>query len=303
MINLPEPLKTRIAPSPTGHLHLGHALHIIYVLGIAKKLGATVAFRLEDHDRERCRPEFETSILEDLEWLGVPVPTELWRQSERSHVYQSHLEKLINSDLVYACRCSRKDIQASTGQEAGELTYPGTCRQKNYPLDHPDSAIRLKLDQKPISDSYAQEQLNPPFIDLLGDKTMGLPTQRVGDVVIKDRRGNWTYQFTVVIDDLEQGINLIIRGQDLLTSTVTQIAMRNLLAQHPPTPIFVHHPLILGEDGQKLAKRKSSEAISYMRRMGLSADDVKSLAAFAGGLIDTRRVVGDFSDLDFKLKH
>ena len=151
MINLPQPLTTRIAPSPTGHLHLGHVLHILYVSGIAKKLGATINIRLEDHDQGRCRPEFEASILEDLEWLGVELPTAVWRQSDRRSVYQNHLEKLMKLGLVYVCRCSRKDIQEATGKNSGELIYPGTCREKNYPLNTEGSALRLKLDQKAIS--------------------------------------------------------------------------------------------------------------------------------------------------------
>ena len=301
MITLTQPLKTRIAPSPTGHLHLGHVLHIIYVCGIAKKLGATINIRLEDHDQGRCRPEFEASILEDLEWLGVELPTEVWRQSDRSQVYQNHLEKLMKLGLVYACRCSRKDVQEALGQDSGELIYPGTCRKKNYPLDSVGSSLRLKLDQTDISASAAAQLKQPEFYDLLLGRIGAIPYQPLGDVVIKDRHGHWTYQFTVVVDDLEQDINLIIRGQDLQSSTSTQLAMRKILAPEAIVPIFAHHPLIFGEDGQKLAKRKSSEAVSYLRRMGLSADDVRGLAAYAGGLIDTRRTIGKSDDLDFKL--
>jgi glutamyl-tRNA synthetase/glutamyl-Q tRNA(Asp) synthetase len=301
MITLTQPLKTRIAPSPTGHLHLGHVLHIIYVCGIAKKLGAAVNLRLEDHDQGRCRPEFEASILEDLEWLGVELPTEVWRQSDRAQVYQNHLEKLMKLGLVYACRCSRKDVQETLGQGSGELIYPGTCRKKNYPLDSEGSSLRLKLDQMDISAAGATQLKQPEFYDLLWGK-IGAKTYRpVGDVVIKDRHGHWTYQFTVVIDDLEQDINLIIRGEDLQSSTFTQLAMRKILAPEASVPIFAHHPLIFGEDGQKLAKRKSSESVSYLRRMGLSADEVRGLAAYAGGLIDTRRTIGKLDNLDFKL--
>jgi glutamyl-tRNA synthetase/glutamyl-Q tRNA(Asp) synthetase len=302
MITLPQTLKTRIAPSPTGHLHLGHVLHIIYVCGIAKQLGATLNIRLEDHDQSRCRLEFETSILEDLEWLEVGLPNELWRQSDRVKVYQSHLEKLIKLDLVYACRCSRKDIQDATGQDSGELHYPGTCREKNYPFDREASCLRLKLSHA-YNDGLAADGTSATgFYDLLLGQIDPPPRRKISDVVIKDRNGHWTYQFTVVIDDLEQGINLIIRGQDLQASTATQLAIRRVLAPDALTPIYAHHPLIFDEDGQKLAKRKSSEAVAYLRRMGLSAAEVRGLAAYAGGLIDTRRTITDLAALDFKLK-
>ena len=126
------PTKTRLAPSPTGHLHLGHVLHIMYVQGLAQNYRTDITLRLEDHDQSRCRPEFVSSIIEDLAWLGVEIPTNLWRQSLRGDVYQKVLEELMRKNLVYACSCSRKDIQGQTGQSSGELTYPGTCRQKNY---------------------------------------------------------------------------------------------------------------------------------------------------------------------------
>lgn len=297
-----QPIKTRLAPSPTGHLHLGHVLHVLYVTGIAAKVGAEIHFRLEDHDRIRCRPEFEASIIEDLGWLGVNIPSDIWRQSDRHHIYQTHLEKLIKLDLVYACRCSRRDVQKVTGQEAGELNYPGTCREKNYPLDTPGSSLRLKLKNCNFLGQNTGPEETWPFMDLFIGEVKNTTSGQIDDVIIRDRNGQWTYQFTVVIDDLEQHINLIIRGQDLLLSTPRQLAMRSLLSPDEPRPIYLHHPLILGEDGQKLAKRKSSEAISYLRRMGLTPGDVKGLAAYSGGLISDRQAIRSDTELDFKLK-
>lgn len=292
-------LKTRLAPSPTGLLHLGHVLHLIYVQGISRKLGATINLRIEDHDRIRCLPQYDESLLQDLEWLGFDIPTKLWRQSERHQIYQNELEKLMNRNLVYVCRCSRKDVQSSTGQNGGELVYPGTCRTKNYPFGEPDTCVRLKLDQIPTQDG--QEFPSPiQFRDLfLGDLGQNLTEQ--GDVVVQDRFGQWTYQFAVVIDDLEQQINLIIRGQDLLSSTGRQLAMRSLIDSKSTVPIFAHHPLLLDEDGQKLAKRRSSEAISYLRRMGLSADEVRGLAAYMGGLIPDRRPISVKDDVNLNI--
>ena len=292
-------LKTRLAPSPTGLLHLGHVLHLIYVQGISRKLGATINLRIEDHDRIRCLPQYDESLLQDLEWLGFDIPTKLWRQSERHQIYQNELEKLMNRDLVYVCRCSRKDVQSSTGQNGGELVYPGTCRTKNYPFGKPNTCVRLKLDQTPTLDGK-ESPSSIQFRDLfLGDLGHNLTEQ--GDVVVQDRFGQWTYQFAVVIDDLEQQINLIIRGQDLLSSTGRQLAMRALIDSKPSVPLFAHHPLLLDEDGQKLAKRRSSEAISYLRRIGLSADEVRGLAAYMGGLIPDRRPIAVQDDLNLNI--
>lgn len=268
-----SPLKTRLAPSPTGHLHLGHGFHVLCVQGLAAHFQADINLRMEDHDQSRCRPEFETSIVSDLEWLGVKTPARPWRQSERASVYQGHLENLIRRQLVYACSCSRKDVQHQTGQASGELKYPGTCRDLCIPLDQPGTSLRMRLPQGPHS-----------FRDLfLGEQTSS-PDEDCGDVVLRDRIGQWTYQFAVVIDDLEQEINLVIRGTDLLSSTSRQLAMRELIHPNSPTPLFAHHPLLLDTLGQKLSKRSASEALSKLRAEGLAADSVRGLTAHLGGL-------------------
>jgi glutamyl-tRNA synthetase/glutamyl-Q tRNA(Asp) synthetase len=160
--------------------------------------------------------------------------------------------------------------------------------------------VRLKLEQERQKDH--KKSVSPvQFRDLFLGNLEQNPAEQVGDVVIKDRFGQWTYQFAVVIDDLEQQINLIIRGQDLLSSTGRQLAMRSLIDSTSITPVFAHHPLLLDDDGQKLAKRRSSEAISYLRRMGLSADEVRGLAAFMGGLIPDRRPISATDELDLKM--
>lgn len=267
------PHKTRLAPSPTGHLHLGHALHIMCVQGISESLGASISLRLEDHDRGRCRPEFELSIIRDLEWLGVEVPTKLWRQSERHSVYQSNLENLMSRGLIYACACSRKDIQSDIAQDSGELRYPGTCRDKDLPLDQPNTSLRLRL-----------PDASETFHDLILGGMTHNPSEQCGDVMIRDRAGQWTYQFAVVIDDLEQEINLVIRGVDLLSSTARQLAMRKILDQNCGAITFAHHPLIRNMSGQKLSKRIFSEGIAKLRDEGFSADQVRGIAAHLGGL-------------------
>lgn len=266
-------LRTRLAPSPTGHLHLGHVLHVMYVQGIASNLEADISLRLEDHDLSRCRPEFEASIIEDLEWLGVKIPTNLWRQSHRGEVYRKHLEDLMRRNLVYACSCSRKDIQIETGQNSGELHYPGTCRDRKIPFDQKDTSLRLRIPDQTFS-----------FRDLIQRNVTGNPFRQGGDVMIRDRLRQWTYQYAVVIDDLEQGINLIVRGEDLLASTARQLAMRDIINPGCETPQFAHHKLITNMQGQKLSKRILSESLKSMRAQGKTADDIRGLVANIAGL-------------------
>ncbi len=266
-------LRTRLAPSPTGHLHLGHVLHIMYVQGIAANLGADIVLRIEDHDQSRCRPEFEASICEDLAWLGVTAPKGLWRQSHRDDVYRKHLEDLMRRHLIYACSCSRKDVQSSIGQHSGELTYPGTCRGRPIPLNQEETCLRLVIPDESFS-----------LVDCMKGPISQNPAHQCGDVVVRDRLKQWTYQFAVVIDDLDQGINLIIRGEDLLSSTGRQLAMRKLIKPDAPVPIFVHHPLIANPAGQKLSKRILSESLKSYSRTSLGADELRGFVANLAGL-------------------
>jgi glutamyl-Q tRNA(Asp) synthetase len=293
---------TRLAPSPTGHLHLGHVLHLLYVQGLSHHLGTSILLRLEDHDRIRCQTEFESSILEDLEWLGFEIPSKLWRQSERDEIYEKHLNQLIGKGLIYACRCSRKEIQIATSQSGGELTYPGTCRDKNYSLTEPGCCLRIRLgNPAPLRESLGLSTYG--FHDLLLAETKLNTLDQVGDLVVRDRLGNWSYQFTVVIDDLEQNIDLIIRGIDLLPSTPGQLHLRSIIAPDSKTPTFAHHPLIYGEDGKKLAKRDASQAVSYLRRLGLSRDEVRGLAAKAVGLCYTPPISDHPGGMNFTIKN
>ena len=262
---------TRFAPSPTGHLHLGHVLHFSTVEDLANRLGADISFRLEDHDQSRCRPEFESSIIEDLRWLGFKLPNnpdhQLWRQSKRAIVYQKHFENLMSRGVIYACACSRKDVQSATVQDSGELRYPGTCQTRNLPIDTPNTSLRLIMPNRLFTAK-----------DYFLGNIEGNPADQCGDMVIRDRLGQWTYQFSVVIDDLDQGINLIIRGMDLLASTARQLALREMILADGPEILFAHHPLIQNEWGEKLSKRARSESISALRSKGLSPLEVRQLA-------------------------
>ncbi len=260
------PLVTRFAPSPTGYLHLGHVVNAIYVWGIARALGASVLLRLEDHDRIRCRPEYEAALLEDLDWLGF-IPdagrNPLIRQRDRNDIYAAALSRLQLTHQVYTCRCSRRNV--------GGPHYPGTCRDLS--LTERDSlALRLRIE---------------PGVERFDDLALGPHTQepasQCGDMLLRDRDGHWTYQFAVTVDDFVQEVTLVIRGTDLLTSTGRQCQLARMIGRKM-SPAFLHHPLILSPSGEKLSKADGATGIRDLRRAGVSPARVIGLAAARVGL-------------------
>ena len=270
---------TRYAPSPTGYLHLGHAAHMIWVWGAARRLGAEVLLRIEDHDRGRCRPEYETAIYEDLAWLGFDWPNEIahpspYRQSDNETAYQRAFEELLAKGLVYRCDCSRKRIMEHSRQAlSGEWIYSGYCRDRDVPADQPHG-LRVRMEPGPES-----------FHDLRLGEQQQAPASQCGDVLIRDRMDQWTYQFCVVVDDIRHGVDLVIRGEDLLDSTGRQIRLGRLLSR-PEPPHFLHHPLILDDEGQKLSKRTAAGPIRELREQGRSAQSILGEAACRVGLTD-----------------
>lgn len=259
---------TRFAPAPTGHLHIGHVLNALHVWNFARERGGQVQLRIEDHDRQRSRPEYEASILEDLAWLGFVHDGVLARQSERGAIYESALERLRVQGLTYACECSRREVtavvQAFRPADA-ELRYPGTCAEKDLP-EAPGRAIRVRL-------APSEEH----FDDLLQGLQAQRPHEQCGDLLVRDRLGFWTYQFAVTVDDMEQGITHVIRGLDLLPSTGRQIQLARLLGRATP-PAFLHHPLIMKSRGQKVSKSNRDTGVRDMRAAGMTRGQVVALA-------------------------
>lgn len=255
-----KPLVTRFAPAPTGHLHIGHVVNALYVWGVARQAGGRVLLRIEDHDGQRSRREYEVSILEDLDWLGFHPDEPLVRQSERGAIYEKALGRLRGAGLVYACGCSRREIAATT-DEGRELRYPGTCALKDLP-HQPGRALRVRLDS-------SEEQ----FDDLLQGGQRQAPSEQCGDLLVRDRNGFWTYQFAATVDDMVQGITHVIRGMDLLASTGRQIQLARMLGR-PEPPQFLHHPLVMKSPAQKLSKSDHDTGIRELRAAGLRPDDV-----------------------------
>ena len=262
------PLITRFAPSPTGYLHLGHVVNAIYVWGVARALNGRVLLRVEDHDRIRCRPEYEAALLEDLAWLGF-VPDiglePLLRQSDTPFAYEQALHGLSATTHVYACECSRKDF--------GGERYDGRCRGRGLKTAA-GRGIRVQL---------GHEVEN--FEDALLGRLSQVPAEQCGDLLVRDRDGHWTYQFAVTVDDLRQNVTLVIRGADLVSSTGRQILLARMLGRRN-APLFLHHPLIHDDRGEKLSKSAGDTGIRELRCIGLSAPEVIGIAAARVGLVD-----------------
>ena len=263
---------TRFAPAPTGYLHLGHVLNALYVWNTARLAGCRVMLRIEDHDRDRSRAEFERAILDDLDWLGLAAdvfPTAAFRgtrcdgrQSDRGEVYRRALERLVEAGAVYACECTRRELAAHSGSTSGrEVRYPGTCRDKGLPIVD-GYGWRVRLD-----DTLQR------FDDALLGPQAQRPATQCGDMLIRDRLGNWTYQFAVTVDDLWQGVDLVIRGVDLLDSTGRQIQLARLLGRREPAT-YMHHPLIMKARDQKLSKSDRDTGIQSLAAAGWTRDRI-----------------------------
>ena len=230
-------------------------MNAIFVWGVARAAAGRVELRIEDHDRARCRPAFEAACLDDLAWLGF-VPdaglTPLYRQQDHNPRYARALARLVALDRVYACACTRRDV--------GGERYDGLCRHRG--LRHsPGHGLRVRLDD---GDETA--------LDLRHGALTQRPADQCGDLLIKDRDGQWTYQFAVTVDDQDQEISLVIRGEDLIESTGRQLALARLLGRREP-PLFLHHPMIYASPGVKLSKSAGDTGVRELRDAGVTPED------------------------------
>jgi glutamyl-tRNA synthetase/glutamyl-Q tRNA(Asp) synthetase len=278
------PLVTRFAPSPTGFLHLGHVASAIFVWGIGRLLDAKIIVRIEDHDRQRCRKEYDCAILQDLDKLGFAPENfsakerseknnGVSRQSDHPERYVESLKKLAESTPIYACSCTRPEVFAAmASQDRSELQYNGKCRSFNHPL-LPHYGWRMEID------AGIEE-----FEDVWLGPQRQIPADQCGDLLLKDKNGNWTYQYSVVVDDVSEGVNLVIRGQDLIDSTGRQQILHRYLGS-TQMPFFLHHPLILETGGvAKLSKRLASTSVRGRMLNGQSVESILGEAAWSVGL-------------------
>ena len=273
-------IRTRFAPSPTGHLHLGHAYAAQVAWQLAQSLDGDFLVRFEDIDHTRVRDEFYRSTLDDLKWLGFhPFPEP---QSQLDHLedYQRALEILQTLGVVYPCFCSRRDIQseienmprAPHGPE-GPL-YPGTCRH----LSHAERKAKESTSQPPVwrLDATKAAEITGPltFSDgRLG--TFSVDPHLLGDVILARRDIGTSYHLAVVLDDARQQITHVTRGKDLLSSTHIHRLLQTLLEL--PEPQYLHHVLVTDDAGHRLAKRDAARSLHQLREQGSSPREILAM--------------------------
>ena len=262
---------TRFAPAPTGFLHLGHVANAAWTWGVARASEPAVLLRIEDHDRQRCRHEFDAALLEDLEWLGVRPDAGPVRQSDADAqlAYGESRDRLTAAGLMYGCDCTRSTFAAwaaAHGTAWSGPGCPGDCRRRG--VSGPVLRVALGGGSEAWMDA------------LVGAREADVAPS--GDLPIRDRHGNWTYGFCVVVDDLRQEVDLVVRGRDLLDATATQIRLARTLGRDAP-PTFLHHPLIRRSDGSKLSKSAGDTGVRELRSAGVPAGEVIARASAATG--------------------
>lgn len=246
----------RFAPSPTGPLHAGSLVAALASWLDARAHGGRWLVRIEDVDTPRCVPGADTLILQQLAACGLrPDAAPLW-QSQRTPRYRQALECLIDQGLAYPCGCSRKDIEQAqaergiTRTRGAELPYPGTCRPERGGLrGRPARAWRFRVPPRARID-WVDRRLGPQTQDV---------ASAVGDFIVKRADGQWAYQLAVVVDDAAQDITHVVRGEDLTDNTARQILLQRALGL--PTPTYLHTPLVLGANGEKLSKQNGAQAL------------------------------------------
>lgn len=264
---------TRIAPTPSGFLHLGNAYSFLLTQALAKKQGAKILLRIDDLDRERYRPEYVQDIFDTLDFLEIEIDlgpksvSELeseWSQVHRMQLYEEALAKMRATGKIFSCDCSRNKIQ----QIDPRGYYLGQCLDRRIPLDKPDTAWRVNT----LEADFTQFTEYPNF-----RKTDLIPEETAFYVVRKKDRLP-AYHLTSVVDDLHFGVDLIVRGKDLYASTLAQLDLARLLGEERFGKItFLHHGLIKGANQSKLSKSSGDTSIQYLRKEGKKLQDIKNL--------------------------
>ncbi len=279
---------TRLAPSPTGALHLGNARTFLINWALARQNGWRIVLRIEDLDGPRIKSDADQQAIDILDWLGLNWDEGPVYQAHDLTPYHQALSGLLSRGEIYPCTCTRKDIQnaqSAPHADEHELRYPGTCRP-TLPIDPPhrqdalltesDTAWRVIV--PPESVGYEDQLHGPQSVDV---------QREVGDFIVASKAGRPAYQLAVVVDDARQGVTQVVRGDDLLRSTGRQLLLYRMLA-FAPVPTYTHLPLVLGTDGQRLAKRHGDTRLSAYRQRGVRPQRLVGLLARWSALVDRR---------------
>lgn len=279
----------RLAPSPTGLLHIGHARSFLLAWWHLRSRGGRVHLRIEDLDRERSRPEYVDGCLRDLEWLGMDWDGRETYQSASLAAMEQAVQDLVRQGDVYPCICSRREISAASAPHASdaEVRYPGTCRGRFADLAAAQAAsggpaglrFVVPAGEVPVRDGFA------------GDHATDVQAE-VGDFLVARRDGVFAYQLAVVVDDARQGVTEVLRGDDLLSSTPRQALLQRAL--HLASPDWYHVPLVVDGDGRRLAKRDGDLSLTALRERGVDPRRIVGWVAATAGLEE----VGDIEAID-----
>jgi glutamyl-tRNA synthetase len=272
------PVVGRLAPSPTGGLHVGHARTFVLAWLAARREGGRIILRIEDIDASRVRPEAIRGAIEDLRWLGLDWDEGPYLQSRRLPFYEEALERLKRRELVYPCTCTRADIaRAASAPHADEEgpSYPGTCAGRSVAdasrLGGRAFAWRFRVDAGPVA-----------WNDLVQGAVGADPSRQGGDFVVARPGVGPSYQLAVVVDDAIMGVNQVVRGDDLVPSTPRQLLLYDALGWDPPR--FGHVSLVYGPDGRRLAKRDQSIRLAELRARGVDPGRLVAWVARTCGL-------------------
>lgn len=272
---------TRFAPSPTGYLHIGHAYSALINFDQAIAANGRFVLRIEDIDQTRCRPEYEAGIFEDLSWLGLTWEEPVIRQSDRMELYEARLSELQERGLIYRCFKTRKDIEEAMRAPHDAPTDAFRSRPM-APIEERDNLAASKPYAWRLSMSEAETVLGDVFTSLTfveetktGKVESPAYAGRFGDVVLGRKDSGASYHLSSVLDDSDQGITHVTRGEDLRDAAGLHVLLYKLFDISPP--VYRHHALITGKDGKRLAKRDHTATLRAMRENGQNPNDVKAL--------------------------
>jgi glutamyl-tRNA synthetase len=280
--------RTRLAPSPTGALHLGNARTFLVNWALARQHVWEMVLRIEDLDGPRVKSAAAAEAIDILAWLGLDWDEGPYFQRSDLAPYRTALERLAAQGYIYPCRCTRREIEAASlsaphGDEH-ELRYPGTCRPAER-TPFPAAA----LDDHGVAWRFRAPECVTGFIDAFAGPHEHDIQATTGDFLVATKEGLPSYQLAVVVDDARQGIDRIVRGDDLLPSTHRQLLLQQSLGIGPP-PTYYHLPLVVGEDGRRLAKRHGDSRLSHYRAQGASPERIRGLLAEWCGLGERRNM-------------
>jgi glutamyl/glutaminyl-tRNA synthetase len=283
-------VRSRIAPTPSGYLHIGNALNFVLIWLWVRRAGGRLLLRIDDRDTPRAKPEFIEDIFRSLDWMGLDwdegpqTPDELYHtysQSLRTDLYEEMTRQLIATGKVFACDCSRKDMH----------NHACTCHAKHIPLDQPDTALRIVTPSGPILVNDVKRGTLAVSLD-----------HELKDFIIRRRDGMTAYQLASLTDDIDYDINLIIRGEDLLGSTAAQLYLASLIgAKSFEKATFYHHAMVKDEQGEKLSKSSGSPSLKAMRESGMTTEQLYTRLSKLMGFPDICTSPDEMLMIGFKL--